>query len=193
AHPMSDVSAAQPPAEDETDPAIMAVLNELRAAHQAGSSMNGQQASEHGSLSLGARPPLPPMQGEGHKLMPEQQGKTTYISTLTQPVQKPISGRHTVLPRAMSGPRVPGDQPVNRNLPFAKQETQQAQAQNRLQNANAIRIAPSGGSPESASAGRDSVGVESLNTFAAQQGAAQLAPGADVPGVAAVYQPKAGG
>jgi len=111
---------AHPATDDGTDPAIIAVLNELRAAHQAASSANGQQTPR--DPSLGARPPLPPLQDGGHSQEPGQQAKAAYISTLTKPVHKPVSGKRTVLPRAMSGPRVPMDQPVNRNLSFAEPE-----------------------------------------------------------------------
>ena len=193
AHPASGISAAQPSEGDETDPAIMAVLKELRAAHQAGSLTDGQLASGHGGLSMGARPPLPPMQGDGHKLMSEQQRKTMYISTLTNPVHKPVSGKRSVLPRAMSGPRMPIGQPVNRNLPFAGQETQQAQTQSQIRNPSAPWTAPAGEVSEPAGAGQNSVGVESLNSFAIRQKSAQLAPDAIAPGVTAVYQSKAGG
>jgi predicted nucleic acid-binding Zn ribbon protein len=121
-----------PVTEDETDPAIVAVLNALRAAHHAPPPpADGQQASR--GLNLGARPPLPPMQGDEHRRAAEQSATANYISTLSRPVQKPVSGKRTVMPRAASGPRVPVDQPVHRNLPFTGQEMQQTQAQDRLQ------------------------------------------------------------
>ena len=107
AHAAPGVAAAQPATEDATDPAIIAVLNELRSAHQAGAA--GQQAS---GLSLGARPPLAPMQGDRHNQTPEPDLQANYVSTLAKPVRKPVSGKHAVLPR------VPAGQPVNRNLPF---------------------------------------------------------------------------
>jgi Rod binding domain-containing protein len=182
---------AQAAAEDGANPAIMAVLNELRAAHQASSSPpDGRQASGPKGLNLGAQPPLPPMQGEGQQA-PVHQGKT-YVSTLTRPVHKPTIGKRTVLPRAASGPRVPASQPVHRNLPFAEQETLQAQARGQLQNAPAIQPASAGSVPGPA-AGQNSVGVEALNAFAAQQKAAQLAPGAAAPGTAAANTSKIGG
>ena len=177
-------NAAQSAPEDGTDPAIMGVLRELRAAHQADSSMNGQH-SGHKGLSLGAHPPLPPAQEEVRAQAAEaQQGKATYITTLTKPVHKPAAGKRTVLPRAMSGSRVPTGQPVNRNLPFARQETQQAQAP---------PSDPAGAVPAPASSGQSSAGVEALNAFAARQKAAQLTPGAVTPDVTTADRPQAGG
>jgi hypothetical protein len=159
---------------------VMAALNELRAVRQTGAPTDGQHSGPKG-LSLGARPPLPPMQGEGHGQTPEQQVNTRYISTLTKPVHKPVSGKRTVLPRAASGPRVPAGQPVHRNLPSAQQETLQAQARNQIQNINAVQNTPAGAGPGPAS-GQNSVGVEALNALAARQKAAQIAPGASLPG-----------
>jgi Rod binding domain-containing protein len=131
-------TVAQVPTEDETSPAILAVLNELRAAHQAGAA-DGRQAAGPGGLGLGARPPLPPMQGNENSLIP--QGKNL-ISTLAKPVHKPASGKRTVLPREASGPRVPTGQPVNRNLPYARQESLQAQASGQPQGTGAMPGAP---------------------------------------------------
>ena len=131
----SDVSAAQPVAEDETSPAILAVLNELRAAHHAGAPTDGRQTTGPRNLSLGARPPMPPMRdGENSQT---RQGQNSYISTLAKPVHKPVSGKRTVLPRAASGPRVPAGQPVHRNLPYAQQESAPPQARNQLTNTDA--------------------------------------------------------
>jgi Rod binding domain-containing protein len=131
AHPASGAAAQSvaPVAEDETDPAIVAVLNALRAAHHATPPADGPQAR---GLSLGARPPLPPMQGDEARR--GEPATANYISTLGKPVHKPVSGKRTVMPRAASGPRAPADQPVHRNLPYSGQEMQQAQAQGRLQN-----------------------------------------------------------
>jgi Rod binding domain-containing protein len=136
--PASGATAAQPTAEDATNPAILAVLNELRAAHQAGAA-DGRQSPGPGNLSLGARPPLPPMQDDKNSRI--QQGKS-YVSTLAKPVHRPTSGKRTVLPRAASGPRVPSGQPVNRNLPYARQETLQARAQDQLQGMGAVQGTP---------------------------------------------------
>jgi len=175
---------AQPPTEDETDPAIMTVLNELRAAHQAGSPANGHNGPK--GLSLGARPPLPPMQGDGHSQTPEQHTKTTYVSSLTNPVHKPVSGRGAVLPRAMSGPRMLTGQPVNRNLPFAPQEMQQAHVPNQPQN-TAAQSDPSGAIPAAAGSGQ-----EHLNVVAARQKAAQFAPDINATGQDIADKAKAG-
>ena len=103
------VAAAQPATEDATDPAIIAVLNELRNAHRTAAPTGGQQTS---ALSLGARPPLAPMQGDRHHQNPEQDTQANFVSTLSKPVRKPVAGKNTVLPR------VPADQPAHRNLPF---------------------------------------------------------------------------
>jgi hypothetical protein len=121
-----------------------------------------------------------------------QQEKTP-ISTLTRPVHKPVSGKRTVLPRAASGHRAPAGQPVNRNLPFMQQATQQAQTQNQLQSTNSPPPATVTSIPGPASIGQNSPGVEALNAFAAQQKTAPLVPGAAVPGVAATDKPKTGG
>jgi len=124
--PALGAAAAQPTTEAGTDPAILAVLNELRAARQTGAQAGGQQTSAPNGLSLGARPPLPPMQDDGHMLTPAQQIHTSYPSTLSKPVQRPASGKNTVLPSATPAPRVPADQPVHRNLPFAQEAAQLA-------------------------------------------------------------------
>ena len=163
AHPAPGVPAVQTSTEDGTDPAIIAVLSELRTAHQAASPAVGQQA------------PI------------------SRIGTLGKPVHKPASGKHTVLPRAMTGPRVPTDQPVHRNLPFAGQETQQAQAHSQIQNAGVAQPSPAGALPGPANSGHNSIGAEALNAFIAQQKNAQLAPGAFVPGAAATDKHKTGG
>jgi len=128
------------------------------------------------------------MQGAGHNQAPEQQTKTAYVSSLTKPVHKPVSGRGAVLPRAMSGPRRPTGQPVNRNLPFAKQEMLQAQTPNPLQNTPTAQNAPADAGPVSAGSGQ-----ESLNVLATRQNAAQLTPGARVPGLNLTDKAKAGG
>ncbi|MCL2124116.1 MAG: hypothetical protein FWH34_08480, partial [Desulfovibrionaceae bacterium] len=104
------------------------------------------------------------------------------------PVHKPVSGKRTVLPRAMSGPRVPAGQPVNRNLPVSGQETQQAQAHTQLQNAQAAQNVPTGIVPASAGSGQ-----EALNASAARQKDAQLAPGVPAPGMDLADKTKAGG
>ena len=168
---------AQPAAEEGMNPAILAALNELRAARPADAQTGGQHAGPKG-MSLGARPPLPSMQGEGPGQTPDQQGKNA-ISTLGRPVHKPASGKRTVLPRAASGPRVPAGQPVHRNLPSAQQETLQAQARNQLENGNAPQNTQTGALPGPA-AGHNSIGVEALNAFAARQKAVQTAPGAGI-------------
>ena len=173
------------------NPAILAALNELRTARQTDAQADGQHSGPKG-MSLGARPPLPPMQGEGHDQTPDQQANTRYISTLTKPVHKPPSGKRTVLPRTASGPRVPTGQPVHRNLPSAREETLQAQARNQLQNVNAAQNTPAGTIPGPV-AGQNSVGVEALNAFAARQKAAQLVPETNLPGSAAADTPKSGG
>jgi Rod binding domain-containing protein len=139
AHPASGataqpVASVAPVAEEATDPAIVAVLNALRAAHHATPPSHPADGQQARGLSLGARPPLPPMQGDEARL--GEQATANYISTLSKPVHKPVSGKRTVMPRAASGPRAPADQPVHRNLPFAGQEMQQAQAQGRLENSS---------------------------------------------------------
>jgi Rod binding domain-containing protein len=130
---------AQSAAEDDTDPAIVAVLKQLRAAHQAVPSTSLPAGSQ--GLIPGAHPPLTP----AHSQAPDQQVRTTFVSTLTKPVHKPVSGKRTVLPRAVSGGRQPTDQPVHRNLPYAMQQTQQAQAEAQL--ARASQPAPAGAVP----------------------------------------------
>jgi len=183
--------AARARTETETNPAITAILNELRT-RQTGVPTDGQQAAGLVGAGLGARPPLPTMQDNGQSPLAHQE--KTLSSTLTRPVHKPVSGKRTVLPRAASGPRVPAGQPVNRNLPFMQQAAQQAQAQNQLQNANAAQPAPAIGIPGPASIGQNSPGVEALNAFAARQKTAPLAPGgAGVPGVPAPGKPNTGG
>ncbi|MDR2696689.1 MAG: rod-binding protein [Deltaproteobacteria bacterium] len=181
---------AQPAADGDVNPAILAALNELRAVRQTDVPAGGHHAGPK-SVSLGARPPLPPMQGEGYSQTPDQQGRN-HISTLTRPVHKPVSGKRTVLPRAASGPRVPAGQPVHRNLPAAQQETLQAQARNQIQNVHTAQNTPAGAIPGPA-AGNNSIGAEALNAFAARQKAAQLAPDASLPGAAAAGTPGTGG
>ena len=146
-------AAGQPVAESETNPAILAVLNALRSAHArpANAPTNGQQGP---GLSLGARPPLPPMQGDGHEPSPEHQGNTAYVSALTKPVHKPASGKRTLLPRAASGSRVPAGQPVHRNLPSSGQASLQAQTQNPMP-ANPAQPAPAASISGPASSGAD--------------------------------------
>ena len=92
------------------------------AGRQAGAPTHGQQAAAPGSLQT----------QPGH----------SYVSTLTKPVHRPASGKRTVLPRTASGPRVPSGQPVNRNLPYARQETLQALTQDQLQGTGAAQGAP---------------------------------------------------
>jgi Rod binding domain-containing protein len=192
--PASGVAATRPKTEAETNPAIMAVLNELRNTRPAGAATDGQQAAEARGQNLGARPPLPAM--EGNSQPSEHQGNA-YISTLARPVHKPISGKRSVMPRAASGRRVPSGQPVNRNLPFTQQASQQTQvqtqAQSQIQNAFAAQPATAASIPGPAASGNNSPGVEALNAFAAQQKASQLVPGAGLPGVAATDTPKTGG
>jgi len=138
----------QPAADAETHPAIMAVLNELRSAHarQSNAATHGQQAS---GLGLGARPPLPSMQGNGHSQALGSPGNS-YVSTLTKPVHKPAAGKRTVLPRSESGPRVPADQPVQRNLPSADQESLQAQTQTHIVQGSPAQPAPAASIPRPA-------------------------------------------
>ena len=148
--PASSVAATQPVTEDATSPAILAVLNELRAAHQAGAATDGRQVPGPVNLSLGARPPLPPLQGDENS---RSQSEKSYVSTLSKPVHRPASGTRTVLPRAASGPRVPSGQPVNRNLPYARQETLQARAQDQLQGAGAAQGTPAAATDKSSAGG----------------------------------------
>jgi hypothetical protein len=148
--PASGAPAAQPEAAADTDPAILAVLQQLRSDHRTHAPLGGQQASAPNGLGLGARPPLPPMQGDGHNQAPAQQGNPNYITTLTRPVHKPASGKRSVLPRAASGPRVPAGQPVHRNLPSSDQH---AQAPNLSVQANPAQPASPTSGPGPASVG----------------------------------------
>jgi hypothetical protein len=177
----------------DTNPAIMAMFNELRSSRHAGAGPAGRQGAEPRRQSLGARPPLPPMQDEDAGRPPEKVD-TSYISTLAKPVQKPVSGKRTVLPRASTGRRMPTGQPANRNLPFSQQAIQHAQAQNPLQDAPPAQAAAGTSIPGPASIGQNSPGVDALNAFAAQHKAAPpLAPATSLPGMTAADKAKNGG
>ena len=107
------------------------------------------------------------------------QGQNTKVAShftdaLKSPVRRPSSGKRSVLPRADTGQRVPAGQPVNRNMPFARQQSRQAEAQAMLQGTQLAQTANN--LPGPASAVQGSIGVEALQSFAAQQGAAQYVP-----------------
>ncbi len=187
------VPAAAEPAEETPDPAVMAALDSARALAQNEASAReaftrrGAPAAMPGYEGIvkgGAQPPLPPMENPQPAMQPAEP-KQNLVSTLSRPVSKPVSGKRTVMPRGGAGPRMPAGQPVNRNMPFAAQETQRAQAEAQLKGG----VQPSIGTslPGPAAAGQSSVGVEALNGMAAQQ-KAQYAPEA----AGAVF-PKVGG